>query len=152
MILIRIHSSIKFESDNMENIFTAAKSFLILLRFLGLYSTESEGHSRKGIIRFQCFESILKICWSLAALTCLCLFSSTLGDMFYGKSKILDVAWFLLTILEVLSYVALVAYQHRKQQNISLMLKLLNGVDESVGFSIDEELALKFILIYRPSD
>lgn len=130
-----------FSIGIMENVFTAAKPFLTFASSLGFFPLSFEDNVRCGV---------LKTSWNglIATFSCLfTLFSLTVANSSKVKvfltagSKIMMIAWIVLSNFELASFYFMFSYQLYKRKNILQFLILLNQFDQEVSFSEFDKLS-----------
>lgn len=117
----------------MSNVFTAASPFLAVLRFTGLFPMTFVGPARNGHLRFKWLDAVLRIFWLLIGFISLTVSCLTLGSIFWGQSKILVSAWYLMINVEIIAYNFVLLYQFSKRRNILEFLRLLHKIDDQVS-------------------
>lgn len=121
-------NSFNWHSASMENIFTAAKPFLILSKLLGILPMSV---NRKGQAKVDILGIILSILWWSAY----CYLISTIRSLsfkHFNTSKILLSAWDFLVNAEYLTYLSLSVYQFFYRENVLKLLNLLHAIDREV--------------------
>lgn len=119
----------------MENIFTAARPFLILMKVFGLFPLPTVSHAVKGDFKLRLQDLVF-------TLFGFCLISSVIvvniyrDRVEYTSSKILPIAWETTLMFELLSLAVFFFYQHSKRKRIAEFLHLINDFDKKVEFAL----------------
>lgn len=117
----------------MNNVFTASRPFLAILRLTGLFPMAFVGPARNGVLKFKWLDAILGILWLLVGLISISLSTLKLRNLFLGQSKILGMAWYLMINCEILFYIGFKFYQVHKRKSILEILRQLWVVDSCVS-------------------
>lgn len=115
----------------MENIFTAVKPILVVAKFLGIFPMSFEGATREGEFRTKWLDIAITLLW-FCALTLLAVSIILFKLPLMNDSKILLLAWIILTDAEPIIYSFMSGYEIYKRNNIVQFLRCFRSNDEEV--------------------
>jgi hypothetical protein len=117
----------------MENVFTAAKPFVVFAKLLGVFPMSFDGPTSKGLLKTRRRDWI---CTSLSLLLMLSglLLLRSLKSSFYllADSEISLEAWYIAGYLHVSSISIFIFVQARGREKIVKFLNLLHDFDNKV--------------------
>jgi hypothetical protein len=126
-----IHSAV--QSIEMENVFTAAKPFVVFAKLLGVFPMSFDGPARKGLLKSHWSDWICALLWMLLMLSALLLLRR-LKSSFYllADSEISLEAWYIAGYLHISSLSIFIFIQVRNREKIVRFLNLLHDFDNKV--------------------
>lgn len=115
----------------MDNIFTALKPFLDVMRISGIFPFSFDGDPAKGVFKIKWQGVIATLCFILLLIATTYLNYAYKGFI-ASDSTVLDEAWYITINAEFLSHFLLLGYQILICKNILKFSHQIQAIDEEV--------------------